>query len=101
VALGSSINYQSGDITLIFSVAPNSEPSTANFQYYMINMLMPTASYQEQIWHRINTSLVGDTVQVGFTMSDAQMRDPDFKNQFEEIELHSFIIDVSPSQVLS
>jgi ribosomal protein L31 len=35
---------------------------------------MVTASQQSQIWHRMNTSLLGDTVQIGFTMSDAQMR---------------------------
>ncbi len=64
------------------------------------NLQMPTAQSQAQIWHRINTSLIGDTVQVGFTMSDAQMRDVDFTNQFEEIEIHGFILDVTPSQML-
>lgn len=54
-----------------------------------------------QLWHRINTSLIGDTIQFGFTMSDAQMRDPEFNNQFEEIELHGFNVDISPSQVLA
>lgn len=39
-----------------------------------INLNMVTASSQEQIWHRMNTSLLGDTVQIGFTLSDAQMR---------------------------
>lgn len=39
-----------------------------------INLQMPTAVTQEQIWHRVNTSLLGDTVQLGFTMSEAQMR---------------------------
>jgi hypothetical protein len=39
-----------------------------------INLNMVTASQQSQIWHRMNTSLLGDTVQVGFTMSDEQMR---------------------------
>ncbi len=58
------------------------------------------SSPQEQIWHRINTSLIGDTVQLGFTMSDAQMRDVNLINQFEEIELHGFTLDVYPSQML-
>lgn len=39
-----------------------------------INLQMPTASTQKQIWHRMNTSLLGDTVQIGFTLTDAQMR---------------------------
>ncbi len=61
---------------------------------------MVTAPAQAQIWHRINTSLLGDTVQIGFTMSQDQMIDPNFKNQFAEIEIHAFILDVSPSQLL-
>jgi len=65
------------------------------------NLNMVTASSQSQIWHRMNTSLLGDTVQIGFTLSDAQMRDPDKEVQFEEIELHSIILDVSPSGVLA
>ena len=56
---------------------------------------------QEQMWHRVSTSLLGDTVQLGFTMSDSQMRDTRFTNQFEEIELHGFILDVYPSQLLA
>jgi len=65
-----------------------------------INLQTPTAIDQAQIWHRINTSLIGDTVQIGFTMSDQQMRDPDFINQFSEIEIHGFIIELNPSQML-
>lgn len=66
-----------------------------------INLQMVTAESQAQTWHRMNTSLIGDTVQVGITLSDSQMRDTSFSNQFVEIELHSFILDVNPSQLLS
>lgn len=38
------------------------------------NLQLPNASSQAQIWHRMNTSLIGDTVQIGFTLSDSQMR---------------------------
>lgn len=38
------------------------------------NLNTPTANSQSQIWHRMNTSLIGDTVQIGFVYSDAQMR---------------------------
>jgi hypothetical protein len=58
------------------------------------------SSPQSQIWHRLNTSLIGDTVQLGFTLSDEQMRDINFTNQFVEIELHGFTLDVYPSQML-
>lgn len=39
-----------------------------------INLQSPIATQQAQIWHRMNTSLLGDTVQIGFTLSDDQMR---------------------------
>lgn len=40
-----------------------------------INLQMVTANQQAQTWHRINTSLIGDTVQLGFTLSEDQVRD--------------------------
>jgi hypothetical protein len=73
-----------------------------------INLQMVTANNppnQEQIWHRLNTSLLGDTIQLGFTLSDAQMRTVDINgnpvSQFAEIELHGFVIDLQPSQLLA
>jgi len=45
-----------------------------NASQMMINDPSSGTSPQEQIWHRINTSLIGDTVQVGLTMSDEQIR---------------------------
>lgn len=77
-------------------------PANTNLQMLTsISSTGTSSNSQQQIWHRINTSLIGDTVQLGFTMSDEQMRDVGFNNQFEEIELHSFILDVTPSQVLA
>jgi hypothetical protein len=62
-------------------------------------------SPQQQIWHRINTSLIGDTIQLGFTLSPEQMTTVDSNglpiSQFAEIELHGFILDINPSQLLS
>lgn len=63
------------------------------------NDLNLTQSDQDQIWHRINTSVIGDTVQVGFTLSDAQMRDVNANN--EEIELYAIVLSVSPGPVLA
>ncbi len=65
------------------------------------NLQMPTASAQQQIWHRINTSLLGDTIQVGITLSDEQMSDPNLIYQTAEIELHGIILDVNPSSLLA
>lgn len=89
--------------TLVYSTVLYTCPESTNLGLTPanINLQMVSATSQQQIWHRINTSLIGDTVQLGFTMSDVQMRDADFKNQFSEIELHGFILDVNPSQMLS
>lgn len=89
--------------TLIYSTILYTCPESTNLGLTAANtnLQMPTALDQNQIWHRVNTSLIGDTVQVAFTMSDDQMRDTTFSNQFSEIELHGLIINVSPSQVLA
>jgi hypothetical protein len=106
-SLGSTNN------TLIYSTVVYTCPESTNLGLTPSNaslmMIAPindsdptkTASPQQQIWHRLNTSLIGDTVQVGFTLSDDQMFDSNFNSQFAEIELHGFILDVNPSQWLS
>lgn len=88
--------------SLIYSTVLYTCPESTNLGLTPanINLNTPTAGQQAQIWHRINTSLIGDTVQLGFTMSDAQMRDVNLLNQTAEIELHGIIIDVTPSQML-
>jgi hypothetical protein len=51
--------------------------SPANINLLQLNSLgqnNTSSNAQAQIWHRINTSLIGDTVQLGFTLSDEQMR---------------------------
>lgn len=73
----------------------------ANISLQMISDSNIGSSPQQQIWHRMNTSLIGDTVQIGITLNDAQMRDVNMNSQFAEIELHSFILDVQPSQLLA
>ena len=65
------------------------EPNSLNLLQYA----------QDQIWHRINTSVIGDTVQLGITLSDAQMRNTSI-NQ-EEIELFAFVITIYPGPTLA
>jgi hypothetical protein len=101
VISGSSINYVTGIVVLMFSVAPNALPSVITTQYYYGNIQTPTAASQAQIWQRMNTSLIGDTVQIGFTLSDEQMRDTNFNSQFAEIEFHGAVLDCSPSSLLT
>lgn len=66
-----------------------------------INLNEVTGKDQVYIWHRMNTSLLGDVVQIGISLSDEQMTDDRFSSQFAEIELHSMILEVSPSQLLA
>jgi hypothetical protein len=89
--------------SLVFSTVLYTCPESTNLGLTAanLNLQMVTAPYQQQTWHRMNTSLIGDTVQIGFTMSDSQMRDTDFLNQFSEIEFHGFILDVNASQLLA
>ena len=104
-ATGSSVIYATGIITLVFTSAPSATASYTNFSYYVPNIQSPTALYQQQIWHRVNTSLIGDTVQVAFTMTGEnkgdQMFDLTLQNQTAEIELHSMIFDLSQSGLLA
>lgn len=93
--------------SLIYSTILYTCPESSNIGLTApnTNLQMPTASQQAQIWHRVNTSLIGDTIQLGFTLSDTQMRTLDSGglpiSQFAEIELHSIIMDIQPSMLLS
>ncbi len=62
--------------SLIYSTVLYTCPESQNLGLtpMNINLNMVTAEQQAQIWHRINTSLIGDTVQLGFTISDDQMK---------------------------
>lgn len=102
-SVNNSLIYSTVLYTCPESVNLGLTPANTNLQ--MISNIDSTgtnaSSPQDSIWHRVNTSLIGDTIQVGFSMSDAQMRDITFKNQFAEVELHGFILDCSPSQLLA
>lgn len=63
------------------------------------NLQMPTAAGQFQIWHRMNTSLLGDTVQIGITLSEAQMKD--YTLATSEIALHAIVLTSQPGPQLA
>lgn len=94
---------ESQNNTLIYSTTLYTCPESTNLGLTAanINLQMPTAVAQQQIWHRMNTSLLGDTIQIGFTLNSEQMTDEDFNNQFVEIEFHAAILDLNPSQLLA
>lgn len=63
------------------------------------NLQMPIALTQHQIWHRFNTSMIGDSFQIGITLSDAQMRNLVFATS--EISLHGMHLSVDKSSQLA
>ena len=63
------------------------------------NLQMPTAFRQRQIWHRMNTSMIGDTIQFGITLNDSQMRTLD--DAIAEVTLHAAVFDIYPGPYLS
>lgn len=63
----SDIVYTCPESTNLGLTAPNTN-------LLMIADVENGTTEQQQIWHRMNTSLIGDTVQLGFTMSGDQMR---------------------------
>lgn len=99
----------SGNNSLVYSAILFTCPESQNLGLTAanVNLNMQTAINfgQNQIWHRMNTSLIGDTVQVGFTLSPTQMTTVDDDgmpiSQFSEIEIHGFILDVQPSSLLA
>lgn len=68
-------NPNSINNSLIYSTVLYTCPESTNLGLTPanVNLQMPTGISQSQIWHRINTSLIGDTIQLGFTMSNEQM----------------------------
>ena len=64
-----------------------------------VNLQTPTASSQYQIWHRINTSLIGESVQIGITLNDAQMRNLTYATS--DIVLQALQLDCYPGPILS
>jgi hypothetical protein len=67
----------STDTGLIYTQVLYTCPETTNIGLTLANsnLQIPNAVQQAQTWHRMNTSLIGDTVQIGFTLSDDQMLD--------------------------
>ena len=63
------------------------------------NLQTPIASSQNQIWHRVNTSLQGDSVQIGITLGDIQMRN--YADATAEITLHGMQLTVDRGPYLA
>ena len=93
--IASTIDYKTGDCTLVFTQPIDNSQVTASFAYYPL--LVSTQS-SSQLWHRLNNSFIGDTLQFGITLNDEQMRNNDYSD--DEIMLHAVVISVAPSSTL-
>lgn len=61
--------------------------------------LNDNASAQAQIWHRLASTAIGDTVQLQFTLSKSQMYDINISSS--PWVLYSTVLDLYPSRVLA
>lgn len=98
-----------GEVTALVYVSQDpSNPTNTGFAYLPSTATVltraepgrPASALQDQIWHRCSNSFVGDSVQIGITLSDEQMCDPEISNN-AEIELHAVVINVYPGPILS
>ncbi len=82
---------------LVYSQLMYTCPESANIGLTPANanLQMPTAADQNQIWHRFNTSMIGDTVQVGITLNDDQMRNLTFATSEITIQGIHLVVDKS------
>jgi len=104
---------QIGNTGLIYTQTLYTCPESTNLGLTPLNTNLQMIAYpnnegitnQQQIWHRMNTSLLGDTVQFGFTLSDDMMREIDSDgnpiNAMAEIEFHAAILNLNPSGLLA
>lgn len=64
-----------------------------------VNLQTPIGAPQNQIWHRMNTSLQGDSVQIGITLSKDQMKNLEFATS--EITLHAIQMNVEKGPLVA
>jgi hypothetical protein len=62
------------------------------------NDLNMAAPEQSQIWHRMSNSFQGDSVQIGFTFSEVQLRDDTIATS--DITIHAIAFDLHPGPIL-
>lgn len=85
------LNSNTNTIPYIFSSIVRTRPDDS--------LYINNAQNQTQIWHRLSSSAIGDTIQLQFTLSDAQMQDINIATS--DWVLYAFVLDVYPSRVLA
>ena len=102
---------QEGQITILLfvnqmdSLAANDPTYSAFLPFSNVLLTSPepndlnlTAGSQNQIWHRLTTPVIGDTIQVGFTLSEEQMYTSANSSDFI---LYAFALNVKPAGTLA
>ena len=75
-------------------------PESTNLGLTPANVnLQQQVTSANQYWHRVNTSLIGDTFQIGITLSDDQMQDINLAT--DEIVLHAMQFTLAPGPLLA
>lgn len=102
-------NAEFGQLTANIFTSQNSNfPSSDPLFDYLISTnillsspdpLKPFQASQAQIWHRMGNSFNGDSVQIGFAMNDAQMRDNNINQA--EITIHAIAFELYPGPILA
>lgn len=96
-------NSEFNNHALIYSQLLYTCPETTNLGLtpFNVNLQNPIANISNStcIWHRINTSLQGDTVQIGITLNDSQMRNYDLATS--EIVLQGIQLTVDRGPLVS
>lgn len=102
-------NTEDGEVTAMTfgSQNPNTNMSnplvSASLVYSQVLLTraepqQPQQISQDQIWHRISNSFIGDTIQIGLTLSDDQMYDNNINSA--EVTLHAFVVTAYPGPLL-
>lgn len=94
-------------VNLYMSQTQSVDSNTSNISTYLpyTNILglgpeteFPNQENQDRIWHRMQNGFIGDTVQVGFTMSEAQLRNLDSNEA--QIALHAIVLTLYPAGII-
>lgn len=107
ISLSQDMMNSASAIGMGFTDLMNSSVIYKNLVYTSPDPGSITLPGQAQIWHNLQTSLVGDSVQVGVTLSDDQMRAVSEGNEpiptisQEAVTLHAIQMDLYPAGVLA
>jgi hypothetical protein len=99
------LNQNMSEATTLGPLFPDPDTSNSSLTYTNIVFTSPElesglSTASSRLWHRVSTSLIGDTFQLELTLSDEQMRDPDRTFVNSDVILHAIVVDTYPAGTL-